>query len=176
MVEITRLSNYNEAQNAFPELVDLLIDAVEGGASVGFLLPIDRAEIEAYWRKVLDTLNDRVLLVAHENGKIVGSVQLALESRANGIHRAEVQKLLVHRTARRQGLATKLMERVESAARGENRTLLVLDTAKGHSAEPLYLKLGYTIAGVIPDYAISPNRDTIDATVVMYKVLNSTSE
>jgi acetyltransferase len=175
MVEIARLT-YNEAQNALPELVDLLIDAVEGGASVGFLLPIDHAEIEAYWRKVLDTLDERVLLVAADNGKIVGSVQLAMESRANGIHRAEVQKLLVHSSARRQGLATKLMERVEAAARSENRTLLVLDTAKGHSAEPLYLKLGYTVAGIIPNYAIGPNRDTIDATVVMYKLLNQTSE
>lgn len=172
MVEIVRL-NHEEAQNACPELVDLLIDAVEGGASVGFLLPIDRAEIEAYWRKVLDTLSERVLLVAREHGRIVGSVQLALENRANGTHRAEVQKLLVHRSARRQGLATKLMEAVEAAARSHNRTMLVLDTAKGHSAEPLYLKLGYQVAGMIPNFAISPHRDTIDATVVMYKLLTT---
>lgn len=160
------------AADALPELIDLLCDAVESGASVGYVLPIDRDEIEGYWRKVLETLDARVLLVARQNGRIVGTVQLALEGRSNGRHRAEVQKLLVHRNARRQGLATRLMAAIEGAAREEKRTLLVLDTVRGHAAEQFYLQLGFVEAGVIPNFAISPNRESIDATVVMYKILD----
>jgi acetyltransferase len=170
---IERLTTPEAVKAALPELVELLSDAVESGASVGFLLPIDRNEIEVYWRKVIAALDERVLLVLREGERIVGSVQLYLEPRANGAHRAEVQKLLVHQQARRKGYGRLLMQAVEGAAQQASRTLIVLDTRKGDSAEKLYLSLGYQITGVVPRYALSPNRERVDDCTFMYKLLTT---
>jgi ribosomal protein S18 acetylase RimI-like enzyme len=153
-------------------LIRLLEDSVNGGASVGFLAPLERIEAEAYWSGVYTdaAAQRRVLLVATANGEMLGSVQLELAGRANGRHRAEVQKLMVLRSHRGQGLGTALMAAAEAAARRRDRSLLVLDTRQGDTAERLYERLGYSRAGVIPRFALS-SAGTLDATVIFFKEL-----
>lgn len=168
------LLSADDAESVLPDLMTLLRDSVEGGASVGFVLPLADSELEAYWRGIIDDLRHerRWLWVARDsNGRVIGSVQLTPEKRRNGAHRAEVNKLLVHRDARRQGLGKALMAALEAFTRSTGRTLLVLDTRTGDAAEPLYLSLGFQIAGVIPNYAISPDSQTLDGSTFMYKIL-----
>jgi ribosomal protein S18 acetylase RimI-like enzyme len=149
-------------------LTDLLIAVVDDGASIGFLPPLARDEARAYWQHVLGPAT--VLLVADENGRIVGSAQLHLELRANGRHRAQVAKLMVHPGARRRGLARQLMGAVEAAACREQRSLLVLDTRDGDPSNALYRSLGYVEVGRVPRYARSAN-GALDASVFYYKEL-----
>ncbi len=154
-------------------LIELLRDSVEGGASVGFLAPLKRELADAFWRDMLHEVESpyRVILVATtEDGDVAGSVQLALGQKENGRHRAEVQKLLVHSRYRHQGLGRRLMEAIEHEAQQRGITLLVLDTIEGELAEQLYLKLGYTRVGEIPNYASFPD-GRLWATVVFYKEL-----
>ncbi|MFN3324584.1 MAG: GNAT family N-acetyltransferase [Bryobacteraceae bacterium] len=171
MIEI-RNWNADEARSRRVELVELLRDAVASGASIGFLPPMATHEAEDYWDGVAEALCSpaRVLLVALDGHRVVGAVQLALETRSNGSHRAEVSKLMVHTAARRRGVGRALMQAVEAAAREAERTLLVLDTRAGDAAELLYRSLGYAAAGVIPVYARSAD-GSLDATVFMYKLL-----
>src|SRR5262245_13682324 len=145
------------ARTLLPQLVVLLQDAVAGGASIGFMPPLLHAEAIAYWNGIITDLagGTRVLLVAMQDGKVAGSVQLEPAGRANGAHRAEVQRLIVHRSARRQGLGRALMAALEDHARHTGRTLLVLDTREGDPSEALYERCGYTRVGVIPRYARS---------------------
>jgi ribosomal protein S18 acetylase RimI-like enzyme len=150
------------------QLADLLIAVVDGGASVGFLPPLGRAEAEVYWRGVLDP--GVVLFVAERAGAIVGTVQLQLALRANARHRAEVAKLLVHPSARRQGLGRRLMTALEAEAQRLGRTLLFLDTREGDVSNDLYRGLGYQEVGRIPRYARSASGD-LDGTVIYYKEL-----
>lgn len=161
------------ARAALPELVALLEDAVTGGASVGFVLPLAEGELERYWQGVIASVEAgaKLLLVARTGGRLAGSVQLAPESRANGAHRAEVQKLLVWRWARRQGVGAALMGAVEAAARAAGRSLIVLDTREGDDAQRLYARLGYRLAGVIPGYARSPDGRALEGSAFMYKQL-----
>ncbi|MBC8098596.1 MAG: GNAT family N-acetyltransferase [Armatimonadetes bacterium] len=172
MTELSLLSS-DEASVALPELMALLRDAVEGGASVGFVLPLSDAALAAYWQDVLVSMaaGKHRLVVARQQGRIIGTVQLAFGQKMNAAHRAEVQKLLVHRTMRRQGIANQLMQRLESEARSTGLKLLYLDTRQGDPAEDLYRQLGYTTAGVIPAFALSPDQTTLDATVYMFKLL-----
>ena len=151
-------------------LIDLLCDAVDSGASIGFLPPILRNEANLYWESVVNAMRagERVLIVACDTKRIAGAVQLGLEMRANGLHRAEVMKLMVHRNARAKGLGRELMRQAEKTAHRLGRTLLVLDTRRGDTAEQLYYKLGYTEAGVIPRYARSASGELHD-TVFMYR-------
>jgi acetyltransferase len=153
-------------------LAELLIDAVHSGASVGFLAPLATTTAEDYWRGVLRSVGESLLLwVAELDGSIVGSVQLALCEKENGRHRGEVQKLFVHRSARGHGIATLLMAAAEAEARHRNRTLLVLDTLLGSQAEEVYRHLGWTRAGEIPQYAAAPDGE-IFPTVVYFKALS----
>lgn len=154
------------------ELVDLLVDAVDSGASVGFLPPLHRTEAISYWQSVYEALqtSDRILVVAEQDGRIVGAVQLDLATRPNARHRAEVMKLFVDRRARGRGIAKALMSAIETAAREAGRTLLVLDTREGDTAEQLYLRLGYVRAGTIPNYARSAGGE-LHTTVFLYKQL-----
>ena len=154
-------------------LVDLLIDAVDSGASVGFLPPLAPAEAADYWREVFVALetSNRILLVAEDDARqIAGAVQLDLATRANALHRAEVMKLFVHRVYRRRGIARDLMSELEIAAREHGRTLLVLATREGDPSEQLYLGLGYIRAGAIPRYARSAGGE-LHTTVFLYKEL-----
>jgi acetyltransferase len=153
-------------------LIELLRDSVEGGASVGFLAPLKRDSAEAFWQDMLREVgSSRVMLVVTtEDGDVTGSVQLALGQKENGRHRAEVQKLLVHSRFRNQGLGRRLMDAIEIEAQQRGITLLVLDTIEGELAEQLYLKLGYTRVGEIPNYASFPD-GRLWATVIFYKEL-----
>jgi acetyltransferase len=155
-----------------PYLIHLLKDTVDNGASVGFLPPLSAEDAQQYWRTVFQEVSQGncVLLVASDAGQIVGSVQLALVTKPNAKHRAEVQKLFVLSSQRRRGIGRALMHAIEQVARDEERTLLVLDTRQGDSAEQLYRTLGYCEAGVIPAYARSAN-GTLDSTVIFYKTL-----
>lgn len=161
-----------QARPLVPRLVALLRDSVEGGSSVGFLPPLASETAEAYWLEVLDEVarGARVLLVSREGGEVTGTVQLALATKQNGLHRAEVQKLLVHTSFRGRGVARALMSAAEEAARAEGRTTLVLDTEQGSVAERLYERCGYTRSGVIPRYALNTEGELI-TTVVFYKLL-----
>jgi len=170
-MEIERLTAAT-APTHLVDLVHLLEDAVDGGASIGFLPPLAPGEAEKYWREVFDALSTphRVLLIARDDDRIVGTVQLDYAARANGSHRAEVIKLMVHRSARRRGIGEALMEEAARVAFRDGRTLLVLDTRAGDPSERLYRKLGYTAAGAIPDYARSASGE-LHATVILYKHL-----
>jgi acetyltransferase len=162
------------AEAARPALVALLRDAVDGGASLGFLPPLDATEAAAYWDSVVVALRDgsRVLLVARDaTGGISGSGQLDLAMRANARHRAEVTKLMVHRAARRKGLGRALMLALEHHARRLGRTTLVLDTRQDDPSEALYRALGWEPAGAIPRYAASAD-GTLHTTALYYKLLD----
>ncbi len=151
----------------------LLKDAVDSGASVGFLPPLAEGEGEAYWRTVVESVRDGscVLLVAREaDGALVGTAQLLLSTRPNGSHRAEVAKVIVHTNARRRGIGRALMLAIEERARGLGRTTLVLDTRQGDPSERLYTSVGYTLAGVIPRYARSAN-GAVDPSAFYYRLL-----
>jgi acetyltransferase len=171
MHEIERLTE-EEARPLVPQLVSLLQDSVHNGSSVGFLPPLKFETAEEYWRETLDgvALGRRVLLVSSEAGGVMGAVQLALATKQNGLHRAEVQKLLVHTNFRNRGIARALLSAAEEAARAAGRTLLVLDTEQGSVAERLYEKCGYTRSRVIPQYALDAKGSLI-TTVVFYKLL-----
>ncbi len=147
------------------QLVDLLVDCVEGGASVSFMSPLSRDKATAFWYQVAADVAcaTRALLVAEEAGVIVGSVQLVLDLPENQPHRADVSKMLVLRRKRRCGLGAALMRAAEDAARARGKTLLVLDTASG-DAERLYARLGWRRVGVIPGFALLPQGGLCDTT------------
>lgn len=172
MNSVHRLST-REARKVLPDLVTLLQDVVEGGASVGFLPPLSRETAEKYWLETIAEVEQgfRVLLVSTDDGRVTGSAQLALATKQNGLHRAEVQKLIVHSQFRKRGIARLLLTELDSVARQVNRTLLVLDTEQGSAAENLYANSGYARAGVIPQFALTTDRSLI-ATVVFYKLLD----
>jgi GNAT superfamily N-acetyltransferase len=152
-----------------PGLSDLLADAVHGGASVGFLAPLAPGTAAAYWHDVAASLGPGLLLwVAEDGDEVVGAVQLAPALRENGLHRAEVCKLFVRRTHRGRGVASRLMQTLEAAAREAGRTLLVLDTQAGSDAENVYRHLGWQKAGEIPAYARSPD-GALHATALYFK-------
>jgi ribosomal protein S18 acetylase RimI-like enzyme len=161
-----------QAGKYIDQLAGLLMDAVESGASVGFLPPLGKPEALAYWRDVIAAMRQgrRVLAAALEGNLVQGSVQLDLEMRANGNHRAEAMKLFVHRRARRRGLAKALMSELEAMARRLGRTLLVMDTRKGGEAEKLCESLGYIRYGEVPGYARSANGQ-LHTTVFFYRQL-----
>jgi len=150
----------NEAAASAEALAEVLIDCVQGGASVSFMWPLPHDKALAFWRSVADGVarNERVLLVAEdEHGGIVGTVQLITAMPDNQPHRADVAKMLVHRRARRQGVAQRLMAAVDDAARDAGKTVLVLDTVTGGDAERLYERAGWQRVGVVPDYALMPD-------------------
>lgn len=149
----------SEASQSRDGLVELLLDAVSAGASIGFLESIPRDEAIDYWERVIAEVEfgRRLLLVARDGDRVLGAVQLSLAQLPNGRHRGEVERLLVHTSARRQGLGTALLMAVEDAAIARGRHLLLLDTRAGDPAGRLYEKLGYIRAGVIPGYALSPS-------------------
>ena len=152
-------------------LADLLIDCVEGGASVSFMHPLSQAKALAFWHKVAAGVAaaERALLVAQDRSGIVGTVQLVLDQPENQPHRADLSKLLVHRRARRGGVGEALMRAVEPLARQHGKSLMVLDTASS-DAERLYERLGWQRVGAIPGYAMKAHGG-LEATVLFYKVL-----
>jgi len=154
-------------------LIDVLVDCVEGGASVGFMLPFSRERAEVFWTGILPSaaLGERVLLVAEDlgDGGLVGTVQVVLSAPENQPHRGEISKMLVRRGARRRGIGDALMKAAEVVALDAGKSLLVLDTASPE-AERLYDRLGWQRVGVVPGYALWPSGGLAD-TIVFYKTL-----
>jgi len=170
-VTLQRLDSANFA-NYREGLIVLLLDAVNDGASIGFLADLDEGEAADYFAQVHAAMTDGSLLlwVAHEQGRVLGSVQLSLCQKPNGLNRAEIQKLLVLSDARRRGIARLLMQAVEQEAATRKRGLLYLDTEAGSDAEQLYRHLGYQCIGGLPDYACGPD-GTYRANAIYYKTL-----
>ncbi|EKO3674702.1 GNAT family N-acetyltransferase [Vibrio metschnikovii] len=166
------IKEINSISGVSDQLNSLLIDCVENGASVGFLTPINREEIESYWIEVESDLNSggRRLFIVQDENVIIGAVQLSLCSKANGSHRGEVEKLMVKTSARRQGISKKLMALMENTASELGLQLLVLDTRLGDVASLLYRSIGYIEAGQIPEFARSSS-GKLEATVYFYKQL-----
>ena len=164
MWQVRRLHTLDEKQ--IDGLADVLTDCVEGGASVGFMLPLPRERAAAYWRHVAGEVaaDQRALLIAEDSRGVCGTVQVVFATPENQPHRADVSKMIVHRRARRQGLGAALMRAAEETARECGKTLLVLDTASG-DAERLYERMGWMRVGVIPGYALLPAGGLCDTTV-----------
>jgi GNAT superfamily N-acetyltransferase len=153
------------------DLAALLVDAVDSGASVGFVSPFTIEHSEEWWRTRLAGADPRsIFLIARDEQGIAGTVQLIAASMPNQTHRGDIAKLLVHRRARGRGLGRQLMNAIEEAARDAGFTLLTLDTKLGDAAEGLYDRSGWTRLGVIPRYALNPDGSMCD-TVVFYKTL-----
>jgi GNAT superfamily N-acetyltransferase len=153
-------------------LADVLVDCVEGGASVSFMLPLTRERARAFWQGLAEDVAQgrRLLFVARDAVAIVGTVQAVLSQPENQPHRADIAKMLVHRRGRRGGVGAALMRAAEDGARAAGKTLLVLDAATGSNAERLYERLGWQRVGVIPDYALWP-QGGLCATTVFYRRL-----
>jgi GNAT superfamily N-acetyltransferase len=169
-IRIRRLTTLDERE--IRGLSDVLIDCVEGGASVSFMLPMSRAKAEAYWRSLAAGVasGERLVLAAEdEAGAIVGTVQLILQLPENQPHRADVAKMLVHRRARRRGVGAALLDAAERSALETGRTLLILDTASD-DAERMYERQGWQRVGRIPNYALLPDGAPC-ATTFFYKQL-----
>jgi GNAT superfamily N-acetyltransferase len=156
---------------AADQLGEVLADCVAGGASVNFMLPYNREDGAGFFRTAAVSVDrgDTVLLAAKFDGRIVGTVQLGLDTPPNQPHRAEVKKMLVHRSVRGKGIGAALLERIEAIARERGRTLLVLDTASD-DARRLYERGGWQRLGNIPDYAMWPQGGFCDTTVYWKKL------
>ncbi|MET8076479.1 GNAT family N-acetyltransferase [Streptomyces sp. NPDC005303] len=168
---VTRL-NEVQLNHCADQLADLLVDTVAGGASIGFLSPMDRAAAVAWWKERASAAAAGHLAVwaAYDGHRAVGTVSLAFPDKPNSRHRAELVKLMVHRDARGNGLGRRLLGTAEDAARSAGITLLHLDTETDSPAERLYGAAGWTRAGVIPDYAADPG-GVLRPTTLYYKRL-----
>jgi GNAT superfamily N-acetyltransferase len=154
-------------------LSDVLIDCVEGGASVSFMLPMTREKTEGYWRSVAESVERgerKVLVAENAEGVMFGTVQLVLDQPENQPHRADVAKMLVHRRARKQGVGAALLLAAEHCAWELGKTLLVLDTVTGSDGHRLYTRAGWRRVGEIPNYALWPDGRPC-STTVFYKAL-----
>jgi GNAT superfamily N-acetyltransferase len=153
-------------------LCEVLIDCVDGGASVSFMAPMTRAKAERFWARVAESVarGERTVLVAEDEAGIVGTVQLVVDLPENQPHRADVAKMLVHRRARRRGIGARLLAAVETTAASFGRSLLVLDTVTGSEAWRMYARHGWQRCGDIPGYALWPDGRPCDTTVY-YKAI-----
>lgn len=170
-IEVRRLEG-DDLHTHLDGLAAVLADCVAGGASVSYMAPFSHADARAAYEGWASEVaaGRRVIVAAFADGELVGTVQVSLAVPPNQPHRGDVAKLLVHRSARRRGVAEALMGQAEREARAEGRTLLVLDTVTGDDAERLYLRLGWSRVGVIPGYALYPDGRPCDTTV-FYKAL-----
>ena len=171
MTDVRRLAA-DELRDHVDGLADVLLDCVAGGASVSYMEPFTRDDArDAMAGFAADAeRGGRMILAAFDDGELVGTVQVVYAVPPNQPHRADIAKLLVHRRARRRGIAEQLMARAEAEALSEGKTLLVLDTVTGDGAERLYERLGWTRVGVIPEYALYPDGRPC-ATTFFYKRL-----
>ena len=174
MTHDIRLLDAAAATAALPDLIAILVDCVNTGASVGFMNPFGPADAEPWWRGVIEEVaaGRTVLFAALAGEGVVGTAQLIPATKPNQPHRADVAKLLVRSSARGRGIGAALMHAVEAEARRRNLRLLVLDTATGSDAERLYPRMGWERTGVIPDYALWPDGGLCDTTV-FYKRLQA---
>ncbi len=168
-----RLLSPQEAQARRDALVDLLVDAVEHGASVNFVWPMTRAKAEVWWDEALlsHARGERLIFTAEDQGRIDGTVQLVLAPQENQVFRADVAKMLVHSRARRQGLGAALLLAAEEEALRIGRTLLTLDTETGSAGEYLYARLGWVKFGEVPAYATFADNSGRSPASFFYKQL-----
>ncbi|MFD5596348.1 GNAT family N-acetyltransferase [Streptomyces griseorubiginosus] len=173
-----RATRLDEAQltQRVEELAELLVDTVDGGASIGFLAPLDRSAAVAWWkeRAAAVTAGQLAVWAAFDGHRLIGTVSLAFPDKPNSRHRAELVKLMVHRSARGRGLGRTLLAVAEEAAAAAGITLLHLDTETDSPAERLYDSAGWIRAGVIPDYAADPGGE-LRPTTLYYKRLRTTA-
>lgn len=164
-LRIRRLAALDEAD--VDGLTGVLLDCVEGGASVSFMSPLTRERATDFWRSVARGVaaGERAVLVAEDGDGICGTVQVIVGLPENQPHRADVAKMLVHRRARRRGVGAQLMRAAEDTARDLGKSLLVLDTVTGGDAERLYTRLGWVRVGEIPRYALFPDGGFCSTTV-----------
>ncbi|MEV7683617.1 GNAT family N-acetyltransferase [Streptomyces sp. NPDC088341] len=169
--EVIRLSA-GELLDAADALADLMVDTVAGGASIGFLHPLDREAAVRWWRAQAPAVREGRLSVrvVRDGERITGTVGVAFADKPNARHRAEIVKLMVHRDARGKGLGRTLLTAAEEAAAGAGVTLLLLDTETGSPAETLYRSAGWTVIGVVPGHAADPG-GTLRPTTFLYKDL-----
>lgn len=155
-----------EAETRLDELAAILVDAVAGGASVNFLAGFDAASGRAFWQGQLPEMRagSRRLFVAERDGRLLGTVVLTYAPQPNGPYRAEIGKMIVHSSARRQGIGDRLLAAAEEAALAAEKTLLILDTETGSAGDALYRRRGWTPAGTIPGYAYNPAGVPVPAT------------
>ncbi|TDQ81400.1 acetyltransferase (GNAT) family protein [Dongia mobilis] len=170
---VIRLLRSDEAPAYRDALIDLLVDAVEGGASVNFVWPMTREKSARWWDRALGDIatGERRIFVAERNGGVDGTVQLILAPQENQPHRADIAKMLVHRRARRQGLGKALLDAAESHAREIGRTLLTLDTESGSDGERFYARMGWIKFGEVPSYARHADDPVPVPASFFYKVL-----
>jgi acetyltransferase len=155
-------------------LAELLCDAVNSGSAVSFLAPLAPETARAWWHDQIKNADPKsIFLVARDGVEIAGTVQLHASWAPNQPHRADIAKLIVHRRARGQGIGKKLMEAIEQESAQLGFTLLVLDTRRGCEAESLYRKLGWTEAGIIPNFALNADGSGYHDTVIFFKDLAS---
>jgi GNAT superfamily N-acetyltransferase len=166
MLSIRRLGP-DEARACIAALADVLVDCVEGGASVSFMWPFSKSSAAEFFEKVTAGVaaGERILLAAFDESTLVGTVQILTAMPPNQPHRGDVAKMLVHRSSRRRGVASLLMQEAEREAKSAGKTLLVLDTVTGGDAERLYERLQWVRAGVIPNYAMFPDGRWCDTTI-----------
>jgi ribosomal protein S18 acetylase RimI-like enzyme len=171
---VVRALDPDEAARRQDQLIELLVDAVEGGASIGFVLTLEQVETAAYWEDVIASLRARrlALVAAFERDRLVGSVQLGLEPRANGRHRAEVMKLMVRRSHRRRGIGRALLQELCDLAQRSGRTLLLLDVRAGDPAGAIYHSRGFVRFGEVPRYALDPDGGGLAASSFYYLQLH----
>jgi ribosomal protein S18 acetylase RimI-like enzyme len=155
-------------------LAELLLDSVAGGASIGFMASVTKPEAELFFDKVLTAVerDERILLAAFVDSALLGTVQIVPSMMPNQPHRADISKLMVHRSVRGKGVASMLMRHAEESARAAGKSVLVLDTCTGTDAERLYMRLGWTRAGIVPHYALFPDGSSCD-TVIFWKRLTA---
>ena len=156
MIEIRTLSNTPETVD---QLTDVLISTVAAGGSVGFMHPVSPAQAQAFWQAALSEADagNRVIFGAWDGRCLLGTVTLLVTMPPNQPHRAEIAKMMTHPQARQRGIATRLIQAAEAEAAARGKTLLVLDTAADEGAGPFYEKLGYSLSGEIPDFALKPH-------------------
>lgn len=157
----------DEARTAVRDLAEVLMDCVAGGASIGFMANLTRAEAEGFWKGVASGVHGggRTLFIAEDDDGICGTVQLVPAAMPNQPHRADIAKMMVHRRARGRGVGAMLLEAAEDQARVRGFTLLVLDTVTGSDASRLYERGGWARSGEIPDYALFPDGRLCSTTV-----------
>ena len=167
-----RLITADEASVLLPALSALLVDAVDHGASVNFMAGFSQDQASAYWQKQIKGLetNDRIWLVAEDNGQLVGTVMCVFALQPNQPFRAELSKMIVHSSQRKRGIGTMLMSAIEDAALAAGKTHLILDTATGDSGDRLYRRMGWVEVGTLRGFAYEPDGTLADATI-FYKQL-----
>jgi len=172
MPAIIERASASDLRREASQLCSLVAETVDLGASIGFLAPASESEVQQFWDEVCRAVDSggRIVLLARQEARLVGCVHLAIDTPANGRHRCEIAKLMVRNSLRGQGVASALMLQAEREAHLAGRSLIVLDTQTGSAAERLYIKLGYRLAGIIPQYALSSS-GSLHPTSLFFKLL-----